>query len=593
MAAYHTRGLGRGTRPEPIRTPSTGTTLDADGPARPHPGHGPPVTLPSLAGSSRNGAAPVDTIVVGSGFGGAIAAAVLTAAGHRVLMLERGDWVARGPHNRDWAVPWKDLEAYCNAAPYHVAGSECPRRLGAFHCVGGPSVFYGGVAMRLREADFHGDPHISGDVRWPIDYDELEPHYAEIERMLGVTGESVNPDPTEPSRRQPLPQTPIELSPTSRALHNAALSMGYRPFRLPLALHVAGDSDRSHCTRCGTCDGFACAIGAKNDLATVVVPDLIERGMRLRTNTIVTGLDRDGRRIGAVHAVDRRTGERLRFTAERVVLAAGALGTPHLLLSSGLEAGNPAGDAVGRYLMRHCNGIVGGAAPGSIGHPEDFRKQLGVHDLYFGDPGSDAPSGKLGAIQQLRATRIALSMLPLPASLKRALDPFLGRSAAFIVLAEDQPRPENRVTIDATRRDAYGRPIAHVHHQHTPRDRAARGWLAKRAAEILRAAGCAFTVRQPVRTFSHALGSVRMGEDPARFPVAPDGRFRGVDNLWITDGSVFPTSGAVNPSLTIAANARRIAAGIAAERAPTATKGAHRVRVPRVDRAVPLETPDA
>jgi choline dehydrogenase-like flavoprotein len=291
--------------------------------------------------------------------------------------------------------------------------------------------------------------------------------------------------------------------------------------------------------------------------------------------------------------VDRRTGERLRFTAERVVLAAGALATPHMLLSTALEAGNPAGDAVGRYLMRHCNGIVGGAAPGSIGHPEDFRKQLGVHDLYFGDPGSDAPSGKLGAIQQLRATRIALSMLPLPASLKRALDPFLGRSAAFIVLAEDQPRPENRVTIDATRRDAYGRPIAHVHHQHTPRDRAARGWLAKRAAEILRAAGCAFTVRQPVRTFSHALGSVRMGEDPARFPVAPDGRFRGVDNLWITDGSVFPTSGAVNPSLTIAANARRIAAGIAAERAPTATKGAHRVRVPRVDRAVPLETPDA
>jgi choline dehydrogenase-like flavoprotein len=116
-------------------------------------------------------------------------------------------------------------------------------------------------------------------------------------------------------------------------------------------------------------------------------------------------------------------------------------------------------------------------------------------------------------------------------------------------------------------------PLARIHHRHTARDRAARRVLARRAAQILREAGAPFTVSKPIKTFSHALGTLRMGEDPLRFPVTPEGRFRGVENLWITDGSVFPTSAAVNPSLTIAANALRIGGLIAADDSAARTRG--------------------
>jgi choline dehydrogenase-like flavoprotein len=196
------------------------------------------------------------------------------------------------------------------------------------------------------------------------------------------------------------------------------------------------------------------------------------------------------------------------------------------------------------------------------GESDEFRKQFGVHDFYFGDPGSANVSGRLGAIQQIRATQIALLIVPLPRSVKRALGPVLERVVGFIVIAEDQPTHENRVYLDPHRLDRFGMPLARIHHRHTSRDNAARRQLGDRAAQILREAGAPFTVRVPVGTFSHGLGTVRMGEDPRRFPVTPEGRFRGVENLWITDGSVFPTSAAVNPSLSIAANALRIAAHV-------------------------------
>jgi choline dehydrogenase-like flavoprotein len=159
------------------------------------------------------------------------------------------------------------------------------------------------------------------------------------------------------------------------------------------------------------------------------------------------------------------------------------------------------------------------------------------------------------------------------------LSPILERLVGFIVIAEDQPSRDNRVYLDVGQRDRFGMPLARIHHRHTPRDRAARRALARRAAQILREAGAPFTVVKPIKTFSHGLGTVRMGDDPQRFPVSPDGRFRGVANLWITDGSVFPTSAAVNPSLSIAANALRIAGLMSAD--GSAGSAAHaRARVP-------------
>jgi len=502
-----------------------------------------------------------DAVVIGSGFGGAMVARVLVRAGQRVLMLERGDWVARGEQNRAWELDWMDRPGYERSTCFRVEG-ERSGTLGAFHCVGGPSVFYGGVGLRFRERDFDGVAEISGGARWCIGYTELEGFYDEAERVLGISGDD-GADPTSPRRRQPLPLPSTPLSSTSEALADAARRIGYSPFRLPLALNGPnGSSARPTCTACGACDGFACAIGAKNDLATVVLPELVREGMLLRTNVAVNRLEVRAGRIAYVHAVDRATSERLRFRGRRVVLAAGALATPHILLASGLDAANPAGDVVGRNLMRHCNGVVLGAAPAPIGDVEDFRKQIGIHDLYFGDAGGAVAYRKLGAIQQLRATRIALSMARLPGGLRKALNPIASRLVGLLVMAEDQPNLDNRVRLDSRRHDEHGGPAALVRHVHSARDQGARRILTQHARGVLRELGSAFTVALPVRTFSHALGTVRMGDDPELYPVAPDGRFRGTDNLWITDASVFPTAAAVNPSLTIAANALRVGYGL-------------------------------
>jgi choline dehydrogenase-like flavoprotein len=533
--------------------------------------------MPQVISANGNGRAHADasthwdTIVIGSGFGGAFAAHALVRGGQRVLMIERGDWVARGEHNRDLTVHWDDREGYSLETPYAVEG-ESSGPAGSFHCVGGPSVFYGGVAMRLREDDFHPHPDVSADLSWPIGYRDLEPHYERAERLLGVNGDGAG-DPTAPPRGYPLPAPLGELSATSRVLWNASVRLGLKPFRLPLALNSDGAGGRPRCTMCGICDGFACAIGAKNDLATAVLPDLMARGLALRPNTVAVALASEGDRISHVECVDRLTGERLRMHADRFVLAAGTLATPHLLLASGLERRNPAADAVGRYLMRHCNGVVIGPSLPPAGEAQEFRKQFGLHDFYRGDPSADDVEGRLGAIQQIRATQIALLIAPLRKSIKEALSPILERLVGFIVIAEDQPQRDNRVYLDANQRDRFGMPLARIHHRHSSRDRAARRVLAGRASQILREAGAPFTVVKPIKTFSHGLGTVRMGEDPQRFPVTPEGRFRGVENLWITDGSVFPTSAAVNPSLSIAANALRIGGLLMADESDDRSRG--------------------
>jgi choline dehydrogenase-like flavoprotein len=137
------------------------------------------------------------------------------------------------------------------------------------------------------------------------------------------------------------------------------------------------------------------------------------------------------------------------------------------------------------------------------------------------------------------------------------------RGAGLLTIAEDQPRSENRVTLDRGV-DGVGLPALRITHRYTSRDLAADRALRTRAGRILRAAGALFCYRRPIRTFSHALGTVRMGLDERTSPLDEVCRFRGIENLRVVDASAFPTSSAVNPSLTIAANALRVAASMAA-----------------------------
>lgn len=530
--------------------------------------------MSGLAWSTREN--EYDAIVIGSGFGGSMAAQVLVDAGWSVLMLERGDWVARGVDNWSPDAVGPLTPHYSTESQYRAANGRGESSVGAFHCVGGPSVFYGGVAFRFRAEDFEHDPEIAGasGARWPWTYGELEPHYAEAERILGVAGES-GVDPTEPGRSTPFPQAPAALAPISKRIEQAARELGCRPFRLPLAINHTPTRARAACIGCGTCAGFACAISAKNDLATVVVRPLLERGLHLRTNAVVTRLAAAGGRVTAVEAMDRATGHTVTYRAPTVVLAAGALATPHLLLASGLHRLNPGGHVVGRYLMRHYNEIVFGIFPQPPNPGGGFHKQLAIHDFYFGDPATREPRGKLGGIQQLSTPPVGLVRDQLPWLLGAACARWVDHLTGLQVIAEDQPQYENRVLLDGAGADRYGLPPLRVCHRYSDRDVAAGRTLARHARAILGHAGAWAFYRHRIGTFSHAVGTVRMGLDPRTSALDGDCRFRGLENLYVLDGSAMPTSAGVNPSLTIAANALRAAHRLAARSSPIAEPQYH------------------
>jgi choline dehydrogenase-like flavoprotein len=512
---------------------------------------------------------PYDAVVVGSGFGGTMVAAELVAAGQRVLLLERGGWVERGPHN------WNELDGFFQLTPgytletsYSVQQDGGTEEQGICACVGGPSVFYGGASFRFREQDFAGAPEIVGDTgaEWPFGYSELEPYYARAEALLGVAGSS-GECPTEPPRSTAFPEPAAPLAPVARRIAGAAEALGLRPSRIPLAINYTASAG-GVCSACTTCDGFACAVGAKRDLAQWMIPQLLDGGMELRTGAVVTRLEYRGGRITGVEGVDRSTGERFRVRGRRVILSAGALASPHVLLASGLERVNPSGRLVGRHLMRHCNAFVYGffAPPPDTGRVH--HKQIALFDYYLGDPEGGAPAGKLGSLQQVMApptggpfhniTRTHRVMERAARLGEPTLRRVLGFLTGLLVIAEDQPGPDNRVELIAGVRDRFGLPRVRVVHRYSQRDLQARAALARRAKMVLRQAGARFSVVKDVTTFSHAVGTVRMGSDPRTSPLDEFCRYRGIENLYVVDGSFMPTSAGVNPSLTIAANALRV-----------------------------------
>jgi choline dehydrogenase-like flavoprotein len=267
---------------------------------------------------------------------------------------------------------------------------------------------------------------------------------------------------------------------------------------------------------------------------------MIRAGLQLEVNTVVVSLVRQGHRIVEVVALDRWTGRARRFRGRMIVIAAGALATPHLLLSSDLDRLNPAGHAVGRHLMRHCNAVVMGGFPRQPAPDQEFHKQIAIHDYYFGHPTVGSPRGRLGGIQQFGTPQVDYVRQYVRPWLRPLTARLVPYTTGFIVMAEDRPQATNRVTIDRLVTTRFGMPEAAITHRYDPRDLAARRVLVDAARRILRRAGAPLQFVQPINTFSHAVGTVRMGDDPARSPLDAWGAFRGIDNLYVADGSVFP-----------------------------------------------------
>jgi choline dehydrogenase-like flavoprotein len=498
-----------------------------------------------------------DVIIIGSGAGGGTLAYRLAASGLRILILERGDYVPREKPN--WHSHAVNVEARYQTKEVWRDRDGAPLHPHTNYNVGGNTKFYGAALFRLREEDFAERPHHDGiSPAWPIGYADLEPYYVEAERLYHVHG-ARGADPTEPWSSAPYPFPAVSHEPRIQQLHDDLARAGLKPFHVPLGVRLDEQNPhRSACIRCSTCDGFPCLIQAKSDAQVMCVdPALRHPNVTLMTNTRALRLETSASGRDVTGVVVRHPGGEDVLRADVVVVSCGAINSAALLLRSSSER-HPNGLAnrsgvVGRHYMGHVNSVV--LAISTTPNPTVFQKTLALNDFYFGDEGFPYPMGHISFVGKLDAVALGAGAPPLVPGM--TLDLIARHSLDFWLTSEDLPDPANRVMLDRE---------GHIVLSYTPNNLEAHGRLVKRLEYLLEHIGARHIVRRnlfvgqriPLAGVAHQNGTIRFGRDPESSALDINCRAHDVDNLYVVDGSFFPSSAAVNPALTIMANALRV-----------------------------------
>ncbi len=489
-----------------------------------------------------------DVVVIGSGMGGSTVALALARRGVDVLVLERGERLPREEEN--WSPRAVFVDRRYKPSEQWIDGQGNAFSPGVHYVVGGSTKVYGASLPRLREQDFGAVEHLEGtSPAWPFTYADLEPYYAEAERVYRVHG-TAGIDPTESWRSGPFPFPAMEHEPYVADLADRLRARGVHPSPNAMGVDLR---EGGACIRCGTCDGFPCRVAAKSDAETCALDPALATGhVRLVTGVTVRRIVTDpiGGRVH--HLVAEGPDGQVRVNGARFVLAAGAVNSAVLLLASTDER-HPRGlanssDQVGRNFMMHNNAHI---AAVDLNRRNDvvFQKTLSVNDWYH-DGGDGYPLGALqllgkvqGVMMKSWATRVPLFML----------DQVARRSVEWLVMAEDLPSPQSRVVVDSAGRITTARVVRGLRTHRR---------LHRRAKRLLHAVGyeAVATQRFDISMNSHQCGTVVAGTDPATSVLDPWCRTHDVANLWVVDGGFFPSSGAMNPALTIAAQALRVVA---------------------------------
>ena len=506
-----------------------------------------------------------DVIIIGTGAGGGTLARKLAPSGKKILILERGGYVKRGPEN--WNSKFVNLEGgYNTKETWHDRDGK-PLHPHTNYNVGGNTKFYGAALFRMRKEDFGELKHYDGvSPAWPVSYDEMEPFYTQAEKMYHVHGRR-GVDPTEPHASEDYPHPPVSHEPRIQHLADDFAAAGVRPFHVPLGVQIKEHDRKSICVRCSTCDGFPCLLNAKSDAETCGVDYATEHpNVTLLTGALVKRLETDpsGRTVSSV--VVEREGEIENYSADVVVVSAGAINSAALLLRSAADK-HPNGlanssDQVGRNYMGHVNSVV--LAVSKCPNPTVFQKTLAVNDFYFGSDDFPYPMGHISFVGKLDGVTLSAGAPSITPGF--TLDQMARHSLDFWLTTEDLPRPENRVTLDNN---------GSIVLSYTPNNAEPHKRLQKKLKELMAAQrNCdihggechqglfsrnLYLGQQiPLAGVAHQNGTVRFGEDPKTSVLDRNCKAHDVDNLYVVDGGFFPSSSAVNPALTIMANALRV-----------------------------------
>jgi gluconate 2-dehydrogenase alpha chain len=550
-----------------------------------------------------------DAVIVGSGSGGGAVARVLATNGLKVCVLEVGNNYFQG---LDDPAPGNPIARFSNdevkssvrdvdelldvvdPRTFRTSEADGVRQLiGEVNplpkTVGGGFVHADCKTPRFQDFDFRigsllGDVPGANFADWPFTYDELEPYYAAVERIIGVQGDA-NADPFQSRRSGPYPMPPGPPMFIANLLAEGARKLGLNPFPYPTAVTSRDYRGRPPCVDCGFCSGYGCPNNSKSSPAVTYLRDALLTGnLQIRYNSPATRVltTADGRHATGVEYLDPE-GKVAQVSGDRVVLSASAIESARLCLLSdpgGPGLGNSSG-LVGRNLMFHYQTIAVGIYPQSL-HGERGRSvTTGIAD-FRGMPND--PQHPLGGIiefgtnseQISDAKTYLLSLGQRGAALKSFMraSPFGAHIAVLIMQAEDAPQLTNRVDLDPQIKDINGVAVPRITYNPHPFELSAREFYSPKMIDLHGAAGAQFAFISPpydggpTPTSAHIMGTLRMGSDPTKSVTDGFGRFHDLDNLYAADGSLLVTSSGYNPTLTIQACGLRVGGAIVNPESP-------------------------
>jgi choline dehydrogenase-like flavoprotein len=565
-------------------------------------------------------ASEYDAIVIGTGAGGGAVALTLAKAGKKILILERGPFMPQEKLNWDTNAVFLDNRYHTKEVWQDKDGKDLHPQQSYF--VGGQTKVYGAAMFRMRAEDFGVIQHQAGtSPAWPISYSDLEPFYTRAEELYHVHGDlgTAPPvaggygssfDPTEPFHSKKYPHPAFTNEPRMQRIEDEVRKLGINTFPIPLGLKLdQADPLASKCIRCDTCDGYPCLVHAKSDAdincirqikdlpnVTLMTNSRVVRLLTNSTGTAVTGAE-------VVHSGNGGSGNTVIYAAGFFALCAGAINSAVVLLASANDK-HPRGlanrsDQVGRNFMYHQADAL--LALSTESNEDSYTKTWGTNDFYLRDSDPAYPF-PLGQVQPIGSFHHEMMKGDAPGLTPGfVLEGMRHHAVPWWLTTEDLPDPENRVTIhnatplsvDNAQPGIFGaHPSGDTGHtnesalvtdsapkriqlSYTPNNVESFSRLKDRWVDVLKKAGQAhgslplhayFKKRIPIEGVGHQNGTCRMGADPESSVLDPNCKAHDLDNLYVVDASCFVSASAVNPSLTIIANALRVSEHLLAER---------------------------